>query len=235
MVSLRLGLAYVRMYYSTSKYKKKLGENLENDVVVTTKIAYQIFKDTGVKIQAVGMENIPSEQGVMYVANHQSSYDIYAFFVILQRQLAFIAKEEFRKYFNIGYYIEALGGILIDRDDIKSQVKSIRELTKKLQNGYNVGVYPEGTRRVDGTLGEFKSGTFKMALKSKCKIVPITFFENYNAIQNKKIKAIINKAIAFEEYEHMSTSELSDYIKNIIQKDLDEGFDETNAKDVKVN
>ncbi len=235
MLSIRLGLAYVRMYYSTSKYKKHLGKDYERDIKTTVKIADQIFKDTGVVTYATGIENIPTENGVLYVANHQSSYDIYAYFVILQRQLAFIAKEEFRKYFNIGYYIEALGGILIERDDIRSQIKSIKELTNRLKTGYNVGVYPEGTRRVDGKLGEFKSGTFKMALKSKCMIVPITFHENYNAIKNKKIMATINKPITFEEYENMSTSELSDYVKQIIQNDLDKGFDYEKAEIIKVN
>ncbi len=234
MFSLRLGLAYVRMYYSTSVYKKKLGKDLERDVKTTVKIAYQIFKDTGVKVKAVGLENIPDEDGVMYVANHQSSYDVYAFFVLLQRQISFIAKEEFRKYFNIGYYIEALGGILIERDDVKSQVKSIRELTNRLNDGFNVGVYPEGTRITDGSLGEFKSGAFKMAIKSKCKIVPITFHDNYDAIKNKEIKATIGKPISYEEYEGMNTNAIADYVKNIIQKDLNEGFDSANAKVVEV-
>lgn len=235
MFSVRLGLAYVRMYYTTSVYKKKLGKDYERDIKKTISIANQIFKDTGVVTYATGLENIPEENGVLYVANHQSSYDVYAYFVILQRQLAFIAKEEFRKYFNIGYYIEALGGILIERDDIRSQIKSIKELTNRLKDGYNVGVYPEGTRRTDGKLGEFKSGTFKMAIKSKCKIVPITYFDNHNAIKNKKIMANINKPITFEEYENMTTSELSDYVKNIIQNDLDKGFDHSNAKIVEVN
>lgn len=235
MFSLRLGFAYVRMYISTSLYKKKLGQDLQRDIKVTVNIANQIFKDTGVSVYEIGLDNIPDEQGVLYVSNHQSSYDVYAFFVLLQRQLSFIAKEEFRKYFNIGYYIEALGGILIDRNDVKSQVRSIRELTKRLSDGYNVAVYPEGTRRVDGQLGEFKSGTFKMALKSQCKIVPITFYENYNALETKKIKVKVSKAITYDEYKDMSTSELSEYVKSIIQNNLDEGFDIENAKIVKVN
>ncbi|MFV0498886.1 MAG: lysophospholipid acyltransferase family protein [Bacilli bacterium] len=234
MFSLRLGLAYVRMYLTTSLYKRKLGKDKQRDIKKTIAIANQIFKDTHVETYVIDANNIPNENGIMYVANHQSSYDIYAFFVILQRQLAFIAKEEFRKYFNIGYYIEALGGILIDRSDVKSQIKSVRELTKRLENGTNVCVYPEGTRRTDGSIGEFKSGTFKMAIKSKCKIVPITFFENYNALKTKKIKAKVNKVINYEEYKDMSTSELSDYVKNIIQNDLNKGFDLNNAKIIKV-
>lgn len=235
MFSLRLGLAYVRMYYKTSVYKRKLGQNPERDIKVTVEIANQIFKDTGVSVHAIGTENIPSENGVLYVSNHQSSYDVYAFFVLLQRQLSFIAKEELRKYFNIGYYIEALGGILIDRDDIKGQVKSIRELTKRLNEGYNVAVYPEGTRRVDGQLGEFKSGSFKMAIKSKCDIVPITFYENYNALSSKKIKVKVSPPISYDIYKDMNTSELSEYVKNIIQTNLDEGFDVNDAKIIKVN
>ncbi len=235
MFSIRLGLAYVRLYYNLTVYKKNLGIDKERDVRTTIKIASQIFKDTGVKLSAVGVENIPNEDGVLYVANHQSSYDIYASFVILDKQLAFIAKEEFRKYFNIGHYIQALGGILIDRDDNKSQVKSIRELTKRLKEGYNVCVYPEGTRYDTGELGEFKSGAFKMATKSKCKIVPITFYDNYNAMKNKRIKAKISKPITSDVYEDMSTSELSEYVKAIIQSNLEEGFDESNAKKISVN
>lgn len=73
-----------------------------------------------------------------------------------------------------------------------------------------------------------------MAIKSKCKIVPITFYENYDAIKNKKIKAKISPAVTADVYENMSTSELSEYVKDIIYKNLKEGFDEANAKIVEV-
>ncbi len=225
-------LIYLRMYRHMLKYKGKIGENRERDIEAYVDISVKTMKIAKYNLEVIGLENIPEENGVLYTPNHQSFFDVFSIVMVLKRQLSFIGKKQFRHFFSVGTYIEGMDGILIDRDNVKSQVRLIRDLTAKLKAGLNVVVFPEGSRSRTGELGEFKSGSYKMALKSKCMIVPITFYDNHEVVQNKGnnlIKMKIDKPIMYEEYKDLKTNEISDLVKSIIEKNLQEGFNRNEA------
>ncbi len=229
---LRTLYIYVRLYYYIRKYRKLLGDDIHENAKYTTDLSFRAIHYGGYKIEVIGLENIPKENGVLYIANHQSFFDVFLTGAILNRQLSFLAKAQFRRFFNVGEFVESQDGILIDRDDVKSQVKMIRDLTKLLKKGNNVSLYPEGTRSKDGKLGEFKSGSFRMALKSECLIVPITFYDNYDVVKNKGnkiLKVKIDQPISHEEYDGLNTTELSSKVKAIIACNLEKGFDRSEA------
>ena len=77
----------------------------------------------------------------------------------------------------LGLWMKRLHCLFIDRDDIKQGLKVILEAIDQVKNGISVCVFPEGTRcknKDDLTdVLPFKEGTFKIATKSKCKIVPM--------------------------------------------------------------
>jgi 1-acyl-sn-glycerol-3-phosphate acyltransferase len=214
--------------------KSKLTDDFFHNAKYGTIIGEKAVEAAGYKIKIMGKENLPTENGVLYVSNHQSFFDIFASFCIIKRQLGFIAKKQLKNFFYVGLYVEKLGGVLIDRDDIRSQVDVLMQLTRNIKAGYNAFIFPEGTRSEDRTLSEFKGGSFKIALKSKCKIVPITFYNNYEVVKNKGdriIKVKIDPPILFSEYEKMNTAELSKFVQDKIQRNLDAGFDVTIAED----
>jgi len=64
--------------------------------------------------------------------------------------------------------------ILIDRDDRRSQLRTLREGIAWLQKGVPLMAFPEGMRSRDGRLLEFKNGIFAMAIKAGVPIVPIS-------------------------------------------------------------
>jgi 1-acyl-sn-glycerol-3-phosphate acyltransferase len=217
----------VTFYYLLSQRRKLTGDyfyNAKYGVIVGEKAV----STAGYTIKIIGQEFLPEEDGILYVSNHQAFFDIFASLCIIGRQLGFVAKKQLKNFFYVGVYVEKMGGVLIDRDDVRSQVEVLMQLTKNLKAGYNAFIFPEGTRSKDGSLGEFKSGSFKIALKSKCKIVPITFYDNYKVVTNKAdniIKVKVDKPIPFAEYEKLNTSQLSDMIKTMIQSNLTKGFD----------
>ena len=77
----------------------------------------------------------------------------------------------------LGLWMKRLHCLFIDRDDIKQGLKVILAAIDQVKNGISVCVFPEGTRcknKDDLTdVLPFKEGTFKIATKSKCKIVPM--------------------------------------------------------------
>ncbi len=71
-----------------------------------------------------------------------------------------------------------------------------------------------------------------MAQKSKCVIVPITFYDNYEVVQNKGNKVIkvkIDKPISYEDYDGMNTNEIANMVKSIIASNLERGFNHNEA------
>ncbi|MCB1141782.1 MAG: 1-acyl-sn-glycerol-3-phosphate acyltransferase [Leptospiraceae bacterium] len=229
---LRFLWTYSVTFFYILLLKKNLKEDPRENVSIGMKISEKALKSAGYKILILGRENLPTEDGVLYVSNHQSFFDIFASLFFIQKQLGFVAKKQLENFFSVGYYVRKMGGVLIDRDDVRSQVDVIVKLTKNIKEGLNVFIFPEGTRTKTGQLAEFKSGSFKIAIKTNCTVVPITFYDNHIVSTNRGdgiIKVKIDKPIRGDEYKGMTTSELSQKVETQIQENLNKGFDFNSA------
>ena len=76
-------------------------------------------------------------------------------------------------------------------------------------------------------IGEFKGGTFKIALKSHCPIVPVAMIDCYQVFDNntiKPVKAQIHylKPIEYDEYKDLKTPEIAALVQSRIQACMDE-------------
>ena len=100
--------------------------------------------------------------------------------------------------------------------------------SKEIEAGMNYVIYPEGTRSKQGNkIGEFKGGTFKIALKSHCPIVPVAMIDCYQVFDNntiKPVKAQIHylKPIEYDEYKDLKTPEIAALVQSRIQACMDE-------------
>ena len=115
----------------------------------------------------------------------------------------------------------------MDRGDIKQSAQIIIEGIKQLKNGINMVIFPEGTRSKTGELGEFKAGSFKLAIKSKRPLVPIMIDGTRNIMEanNYKIKAetvnlYIHKPIDTTELSKEDIAQLPEKVKAIINSEL---------------
>lgn len=145
---------------------------------------------TGSKINVNGLENLPKDETVLFVSNHQSNFDIPLLLAELPVPKGFIAKKELSNVPILSKWMRYINCLFMDRDDLKQSMQVILEGIKLLKGGYSMVVFPEGTRSKGGPAGEFKAGSFKLALKSKVKIVPITIDGTYKILEqnNYKIK-----------------------------------------------
>ena len=126
-----------------------------------------------VKIEAHGLENLPEKDGFIMFPNHQGLFDVLVFFESCPRPFAFVIKKEAANIILLKQVREALGSLVMDREDIRQSMKVIQTMAEEVKKGRNFLIFPEGTRSRQGnhTL-EFKGGTFKSAVKAKCPIVP---------------------------------------------------------------
>ena len=92
-----------------------------------------------------------------------------------------------KKFPFLGKWIDVIGGVFIARGNAKEALKSIQEGIRTVTRGYNLTIFPEGTRSHSAEMGEFKSGSFKLAAKSKAPIVPVTVSGTYHLFEEKKL------------------------------------------------
>lgn len=126
----------------------------------------------GWDLSVSGLENLPPG-GAVLVSNHQSHADIPLFLTAIPGEVRFVAKKELGRVFLFGRAMMAAGNILVDRNDRRDAVRMIREAERRLLRGERVVLFPEGTRGVDGTIGEFKSGAFRIAGGAGVPVVPV--------------------------------------------------------------
>lgn len=125
-------------------------------------------------VKVHGRKNIDKEQSYVIVSNHQSHYDVFVLYGWLGVDFKWVMKQELRKVPGLGIGCEKVGHIFIDRSNHERALASLREAKRKIVNGTSVIFFPEGTRSVDGSLGDFKKGAFRMALDLDLPILPVT-------------------------------------------------------------
>mmetsp|Transcript_21975 Transcript_21975/g.30591 ORF Transcript_21975/g.30591 Transcript_21975/m.30591 type:complete len:307 (+) Transcript_21975:79-999(+) len=131
-------------------------------------------------VEVRGRENLPpdsfseSQVAPVYIANHSSTADA-AVVYHLGRSLRWIAKESIALVPGVGVSMVLGQHIRIKRKGKnKSSVQDLYEKSDNaLQSGKAMMIFPQGTRRISERL-PFKDGAFKIAMKNKATIVPVS-------------------------------------------------------------
>lgn len=130
----------------------------------------------GVKLEVIGEENVPKDESVLYIGNHRSFFDILVTYSRCPNLTGYISKEVIKKVPILSTYMKRLHCIFLDRTDVRQGLQVILEAIDMVKKGISICVFPEGTRNTDSnpaSVLKFKEGTFKIATKSGCKIVPM--------------------------------------------------------------
>ena len=164
---------------------------------------------SGVKVTVIGEENVPKDQAVLYVGNHRSYFDILLTYVRVPRPTGYIAKKEILRIPLLRDWMKNLHCLFLDRKDIKQGMKTILEGIEKIRSGISICIFPEGTRnKVNDTFLPFHEGSFKIADKSGCPIVPMSI-NNAAAIFEDHIPKIRKAHIVLEYGKPIYMSEMT--------------------------
>ncbi len=134
--------------------------------------SWLILATTGVDVTVEGLHRIVPGRTYVFVANHQSIYDIPVLFWSIPFQLRIIAKESLGRFPVLGPHLKRTGHLLVDRR--RFDRSGIFGWASRLtSNGLSLIVFPEGTRSRDGRLGKFKGGSIMLAMQAGLPLVPI--------------------------------------------------------------
>jgi 1-acyl-sn-glycerol-3-phosphate acyltransferase len=181
----------------------------------------------GVRIEVRGMQHLQPDKRYVFIANHQSNLDIPVLLVALRHPLSFIAKKELFRIPFFGWGMYALGHIWIDRDNARKAHASIKKAVARLQKeNFSLVLFPEGTRSADGTLGQFKQGSFSLAQQAGAEVVPVAIrntsrlLPKYSLlIAGGTVTIIIGEPIGIDEA--MSKADISERVHAVVKGALE--------------
>ena len=151
------------------------------------KWAASLLKIAGVTVEVEGLENIPPDQPVLFISNHQGNFDIPILLAHLNTPHALLAKVETQKIPLIRTWMRHLECVFVDRENPRQAVASIHQAVEVLQSGRSMIIFPEGTRSKGEQVGEFKAGSFKIATKAKVPLVPVVMDGSYKVMEGNKM------------------------------------------------
>lgn len=163
------------------KNKEKL-ELMDKIILKCTK---NLIKISGADLIITGTENVPLDEPVLYVGNHQGNMDIPLLYSTAPQTMAFVAKKEMEKIPLLSFWMKERGCVFINRDNARSSLKAINQAIEGLKSGNSIAVFPEGTRSKGSEIGNFKSGSLRIAIKSGVKVIPVTIKDSYKLIGKK--------------------------------------------------
>jgi len=120
--------------------------------------------------RAYGLRNVAREGGVIIACNHQSFIDPVAVGSALRRRFGSLARASLFKHWAFGRLLRLLGSMPLDRGS--ADVGAMRQGLQLLKQGGALLLFPEGTRTLDGEIGELQSGLAVLASRSGAWVVP---------------------------------------------------------------
>lgn len=126
-----------------------------------------------------GVDNVPAVGGGILAANHQSYLDPPMLAAPLSRPVSFMAKSELFTNPFFGAFIRNLHAFPIRQG--KGDRNAIKETVGRLQEGYLVNIYPEGTRTADGEIGELQPGIALVIRRAGVPVIPAVIDGSYEA------------------------------------------------------
>lgn len=209
--------------YKTNYVKKHADEYSEEDRYKIARKCISIAMRNGrIETEAFGTELLPKEGGYVMYSNHQGKYDTLGIMSVHSEPCTIVMDAYRSKLPIVDPFIDLVRGSRLDKTDIKSQIKTIMKISEEVKKGRKYIVFPEGGYDHNkNDLQEFKPGAFKCATRSGAPIVPVAIIDSYkpfgiNSLRKVRTQVHFLKPIFFEEYQGMSTREISEMVKNRI-------------------
>ena len=92
---------------------------------VTSNWAKDMIKATGSEVVVNGVDNIPKDETVLFVSNHQGNFDIPLLLGYIPKRIGFVAKEELRKIPVVRTWMDKINCVFMDRNNQKQSLKAI--------------------------------------------------------------------------------------------------------------
>lgn len=168
---------------------------------------------------------VEAGRGYLFLANHQSYFDIPVLLAALPGRVTFAAKKNLFRIPVFGWSIRAAGFIPVDRENRRQAMEVFAAASARLKRGASVLFFPEGTRSRDGRIHDFQRGGFLVAQKAGAAIVPVGVAGTFDllprhrfSIQPGPVRVRIGAPIETSEYPVSRKDELIERVRSEVAR-----------------
>ena len=164
-----------------------------------------------------GLENVPRTGPLIVVCNHLSFVDSVFLPLMIDRQMAFLAKSDYFtgkgiKGWFIRFFMTSAGQLPIDRSGGKASEASLNAGLQVLADGGVLAIYPEGTRSPDGRMYRGRTGVARMILEAHVTVIPAAVIGTEkvmplgsNIPKVHRVGVVIGEPLDFSRFEGMES------------------------------
>ncbi len=222
-----LGLPVLGIEWIISKFNKAHADMVQLRIVQWGLKCVAFI--SGVKLTVIGEENVPRDEPVLYIGNHRSFFDVVVTYARCPGLTGYIAKDGVNKVPIFRIWMKRLHCIFLKRDDMKEGLKVILKAIEYIKSGISICIFPEGTRNKDRdnptSLLPFKEGSFKIASKTGCKIVPMALIGTADILENHfpwihstDIKLIYGESIDLSALDKDQQKHVGAYCQTVVEE-----------------
>ncbi len=135
------------------------------------KVIFAAFFKICFRFRVEGLKNIPKKTNFIIVSNHPSFLDPLCIMAAVPRRIYCIAARHLYRIAVIGWFLRKIGAFPAGGSSLKG--------AQLLAQNKNVGLFPEGGRSRDGSLGPFKTGVALLAARTGRPVVPCAILGSY--------------------------------------------------------
>ncbi len=167
-----VGLPHLGVWAAAVRGIAKFGDLKQADHLLKL-MSRVVPASCGIKIEVLGGKSIDPKKAYVYVVNHVNIFDMFAIYQAVPQYTRTLDHVDHFKWPLIGPLITAAGQIPVDPKNAKLTAAGVKKATEMLKAGESVTVLPEGSRTLDGTVGPFYPGAFRMAVRAQVPVVPM--------------------------------------------------------------
>lgn len=221
---LLLGLPWLAIEFFLSKINKPASDMRQLRIVQCVfKIICWIC---GIRLTVIGEENVITNEPVLYVCNHRSFFDTVITYARCPKLTGYISKASMKKVPIFNMWMKRLNCLFLERDDLRQGLQIILTAISHIKNGISMCVFPEGTRnKASDTMLPFKEGSFKIAQKTNCPIIPMAITNSSAILEDhfpfiKATHVILEygKPIYINDLSKEDLKRLGAYCHNIVEE-----------------
>lgn len=164
-----------------------------------------------------------------FVSNHVNLFDA---FVIYSAIPQFVRGLELESHFKIpayGWMMRRFGNVPVSESGSTADYMKMVRLTKQaLESGISLIVFAEGSRTLDGFVGPFKPGVFRMAQQFGTPIVPMSIVGSFEfnrkgdwMLRPSKIDVYLHDTIETSGLKRSDVEELQEKVHRMVSEPVD--------------
>ncbi len=154
-----------------------------------------------------GLEHIPQHGPALLLINHQSYLDPLFVPLRYRRPVCYLARDDLFRVPVVGTILRATYVIPVNRDSPGKS--SVVRCIQRLESGFLVGIFPEGTRTRDGVVGRFRPGFLAILRRCDVPVIPIGIAGSNLAmprgsfwIRPRSVRVVIGPPLERPEFTH---------------------------------